>query len=144
MRSHGVPEYPDPGSGGVVPKGSAQQFGVSDSQYQAAQSACQQLLPTGGSFDQQAEQCVSAGDCSPALVQQMLTAQRKFAQCMRSHGVPNWPDPTIGSGGPAPIFNLIPAGITHSQTHSPPMSTKIAECARLDPAPVAMESNWGA
>jgi hypothetical protein len=140
MRSNGVPNYPDPGSDGGLPKGNAQQFGVSDSQLQAAQSNCQHLLPTGGSFQQQAQQCISAGDCPPALVQQMLTADRKFAQCMRSHGVPNWPDPTIGSEG-GPIFNLIPADITHSETHSPPISTKIAECLRLDPAPAGLESN---
>jgi hypothetical protein len=140
MRSHGVPRYPDPGSDGGVPKGGAQTFGVSDSQFLAAQNACQHLLPTGGSFSQQARQCISAGDCPPALVQQMLTADRKFARCMRSHGVPNWPDPTIGSNG-GPVFNLIPAGITHSQTHSAPVSTTIAECERLDPAPAAQESN---
>jgi hypothetical protein len=140
VRSHGVPDYPDPGSDGGVPKGAAQQFGVSDSVFQAAQHDCQDLLPAGGSFEQQARECISAGDCSPALVQQMLTADRNFAQCMRSHGVPNWPDPSIGREG-EPMFNLIPAGITRSQTHSPPISAELAECERLDPAPAAMGSN---
>jgi hypothetical protein len=140
MRSHGVPNYPDPGSNGEVPKGSAQQFGLSNSQFQAAQSDCQHLLPTGGSFQQQAQQCFNAGNCPPALLQQILTAQRKFAQCMRSHGVPNWPDPTLGSEG-RPIFNLIPADITNSQVHSPPIAANMTECQRLDPAPTVMESN---
>jgi hypothetical protein len=140
MRSHGVPNYPDPGSNGDVPKGSAQQFAVSNSQFQAAQGDCQHLLPTGGSFQQQAQQCFNAGNCPQALVQQILTAQRKFAECMRSHGVPNWPDPTLGSEG-RPIFNLIPAGITHSQEHLPPITTEMTECQRLDPAPAAIESN---
>jgi hypothetical protein len=44
MRSHGVPNFPDPPNGGAVPKGSAQQFGVSSSQLQARQTACQQLV----------------------------------------------------------------------------------------------------
>jgi hypothetical protein len=140
LRSRGVPNYPDPGSGGALPKGSAQSFGVSDSQFQAAENDCQHLLPTGGSFEQQSQQCFSAGDCPQALVQQILTAQRKFAQCMRSHGVLNWPDPTISTNG-APIFKLDSVGITHSQTHSPPMLNTINECVRLDPAPVAMASN---
>ena len=140
MRSHGVPKYPDPGSNGEVPKGSAQQFGVSNSQFQAAQSDCQHLLPSGGSLQQQAQQCFNAGECPAALVQQLLTAQRRFAQCMRSHGVPNWPDPTVGSEG-RPIFNLIPAGITHSQEHLPRITTTMTECQRLDPAPAAIESN---
>ena len=140
MRSHGVPNFPDPASNGALPKTSAQSLGVSDSRFQAAQSACQPDLPAASSFQQQAQQCLQAGDCPQALVQQMLTADRAFARCMRSHGVPNWPDPTVGSEG-RPVFNLVPAGITHSQTHSPPISTKLAECGRLDPAPAALESN---
>lgn len=137
MRANGVPRYPDPASDGQLPKGGAQAFEVSDSQYQTAQRTCQHLLPTGGSFDQQAHECIGAGDCPPALVQQMLTADRKFAQCMRSHGVPNWPDPTIGANG-GPIFKVSGVGITHSQTHSPPMSNTITACLRVDPAPAAL------
>jgi hypothetical protein len=137
MRANGVPKYPDPASGGQLPKGDAQAFGVSDATYQAAQRTCQHLLPTGGSFDQQSHECIEAGDCPPALVQQMLTADRKFAQCMRSHGVPNWPDPTIGANG-GPIFKVSATGITHSQTHSPPMENTITACMRTDPAQVAM------
>src|ERR1700683_3556785 len=53
MRSQGVPNYPDPDSSGQLPKGDAQQFGVSTSRYQAAQQACQHLLPTGESLHQQ-------------------------------------------------------------------------------------------
>ena len=53
MRSHGVPTYPDPNSSGQLPKTDAQLLGVSTSQYQAAQHACQHLLPTGGSIQQQ-------------------------------------------------------------------------------------------
>jgi hypothetical protein len=47
MRSNGVPNFPDPPSSGRVPKTSAQQLGVASSQYQAAQNACQHLLPVG-------------------------------------------------------------------------------------------------
>ncbi len=96
MRSHGVPNYPDPDSNGQLPKETAQQLGVSPAQFNAAQRACQHLLPntgsTGstGSFDQQEQQCYTAGNCPPALVQQMLTVGRKFARCMRSHGVSNY------------------------------------------------------
>ena len=133
MRSHGVPSFPDPGSDGQLPKTGAKQLGISDSQYQSAQRTCQRLLPTGGSFQQQVGQCMLASDCPPALVHQMMTIDRKFAQCMRSHGVPNWPDPTIGSEG-RPIFDLTRVGITHSQTHSPPMSNTITECQRLENA----------
>jgi hypothetical protein len=131
MRSHGVPNYPDP-SGGSLPKGDAQAFGVSSTVFSAARSACQHLLPTAGSFQEQASQCMLAGDCPPAVVAQMMAIDLKFAQCMRSHGVPNWPDPTIGPQGPG--FRLSKVGITHAQTHSAPMSNTIAECQSLEGA----------
>lgn len=142
MRSHGVPNYPDPDpdSSGQLPKGDAQQFGVSTSQYQAAQQDCRHLIPIAGSLHQEEHQCMQNSDCPSSLVQRMLTADRKLARCMRSHGVPNWPDPSLSAEG-RPVFNLVPAGITHSQTHSQPISGKLGECGRLDPAPAAMESN---
>jgi hypothetical protein len=137
MRANGVPKYPDPDSTGRLPKGDAQSFAVSVATFQSAQRACQHLLPTGGSFDEQSHECIQAGDCPPALVQQMLTADRKFAQCMRSHGVANWPDPTLDPNG-VPIFKVSAAGITHTQTHSPPMSNTITACLQVDPAPAAL------
>jgi hypothetical protein len=129
MRSQGVPNYPDPDSSGQLPKGDAQQFGVSTSQYQAAQQACQHLLPTGGSLHQQEYQCMQDSDCPPALVQQMLTADRKLAQCMRSHGVPNFPDPTTDSNGP--VFNITNAGISDAASHTSQFAAKLDECSRL-------------
>jgi hypothetical protein len=108
MRSHGVPNFPDPDSSGQLPKGDAQQFGVSTSQYQTAQQTCRHLLPTGGSLQQQEHQCMQNSDCPAALVQQMLVADRKLARCMRSHGVPSFPDPTADSDGP--VFNITKAG----------------------------------
>jgi hypothetical protein len=85
MRSHGVPKYPDPSSSNKLanglPKVSVQQLGVSTSQYQAAQNACAHLLPNGGQETQHQSQ-------------RDLDAMRAYAQCMRSHGVPTWPDPT--------------------------------------------------
>ena len=132
MRSHGVPNYPDP-SDGQLPKGDAQAFGVSSSVFSAAQVACLHLLPPAGSFEEQASQCTLVGNCPPALVQKMMATDRKFAHCMRSHGVPNWPDPTIGPQG-SPEFRLSKVGITHAQTHSAPMSNTITECQRLEGA----------
>jgi hypothetical protein len=132
MRTHGVPNYPDPDSHGNLGKTSAQQLGVSSSAFNAAKSACQSLLPNtiGGSFDQQVRQCYTAGVCPQALVQQMMTRGRTFAQCMRSHAVPKWPDPTLDSQG-RPFFNLSGAGFTHSQWHSDPIRSKAQECDRL-------------
>ena len=139
MRSNGVPNYPDPNSNGTPPKTSAQELGISGSQLQAAQRACQHLLPnTSGSFITSFEQCVATSDCPQALVRQAMTKMLTFARCMRSHGVPNWPDPTIGRGG-APFFDVTSHGLTHAQTHSSQMESKFRECQRVaGGAPILM------
>ena len=138
MRSHGVPDFPDPLGSGEVPKGSAQEFGVSSSRYQAAQTACQHLYPTtGGSggvlTKDSLGQCEETGDCPQALVQQAMTALRTYAQCMRSHGVPNWPDPTIDSEG-RPGVNLV--AITGTNWNSPQISNKMQDCYHVMPVGV--------
>jgi hypothetical protein len=138
MRSHGVSNFPDPTSGGELPKVSLQQLGVSTTQFQEAQTACQDLRPTGGSLRQQAN-CLMVGDCPPAEVQQMLSAERKYARCMRSHGVSNWPDPTINSQG-MPVFDVTKAGIDRQFVHSSLFISPNRECQRLTGgAPVPRE-----
>jgi hypothetical protein len=89
MRSNGVTNYPDPNSRGVIPKESPQQLGVSSSQFQSAQNACQHLLPNGGNGPNQTQL-------------QLARAQGlRFAQCMRTHGVA-LPDPDSGGQIPDP------------------------------------------
>jgi hypothetical protein len=130
MRSHGVPTYPDPDSSGTLPKPNAQALGVSTAQFNAAQTACQHLLPTtGGSLTASSlQQCYMADVCPQGLVQQAVNQGLKFARCMRSHGVPSWPDPTIDSEG-RPAFNIrVP------RPNPPKVSTAINECERLERA----------
>jgi hypothetical protein len=129
MRSHAVPSFPDPDSSGQLPKGDAQQFGVSTSEYQAAQHACLHLLPAAGSLQQQEHQCMQNSVCPETLVQQMLTADRLLARCMRSHGVSNFPDPTAESDGP--IFIISKAGISDAESHSHQFEATLDECERL-------------
>jgi hypothetical protein len=90
MRGHGVPNFPDPDSKGRIEitsgkSASGQPTGVdvNSPQFKRAQKACQKLLPNGG---------------RPSAAQQAKEQQAalKFAQCMRSHGVPNFPDPKAG------------------------------------------------
>jgi hypothetical protein len=135
MRSHGMPGYPDPSGSGALPKTSPQRLGVSSAQFNAAQRTCQHLLPSTASVQQQTQQCMLTGDCPPALVRQILTAELNFARCMRSHGVPNWPDPSIDSEG-RPDFNVSARGI--NPHHSPQINSKIGECQRLTPSPVPL------
>jgi hypothetical protein len=128
VRSHGVPNYPDPDRNGTLPKASPQRLGVSSSRFNAARGACQHLLPTtGGSLTATSlRQCYLALDCPQALVQHALTAGRVFSRCMRSHGITNWPDPSIDSEG-RPLFNInVPRPVP------PRYNTAMNECERLD------------
>jgi len=90
MRSHGVPNFPDPSASGQInvdfayggKDGSPASAGIdrTSPQYISADQTCRHLLP--------------GGVPTPAQNQQALAKELKFAQCMRSHGVPNFPDPT--------------------------------------------------
>jgi hypothetical protein len=115
MRAHGVPGFPDPDSNGTIPKGSAQQYGVGDSQYQTARTACADLLPDSGGVSQ-------------AVIQQAMDGMRRFAQCMRSDGMSNWPDPTTDRAG-YPNFYLQ----GQIDEHAPQIVAKIQACQHLVP-----------
>jgi hypothetical protein len=85
MRSHGVPNFPDPqGIGGRSLKETVQQLAASNPRFQAAQRACNHLLPNGGSGPQETAQ----------QTRTRLADELSFARCMRSHGVTRFPDPT--------------------------------------------------
>jgi hypothetical protein len=132
MRSHGVPNFPDPGSNGEIRKGTAQQLGVSTSVLQAASQTCGHLLPH------------SDTGRTAAATQQEWSGMLNFARCMRSHGVPNWPDPTHYPPRPTdPTFNL-PASIQPI----PQITSKMQECLRLVPDNAVVghidNDNWAA
>lgn len=133
MRSHGVPNFPDPDSSGQLPKPDARQFGVSSTQLRATQQACRHLLPkTGRAIDAgSVQQCMDADDCPRALVQQVLTEERSFAQCMRSRGLPNWPDPVTDSQG-RPVF-AISISKDGFNPYSKPIWAKGNQCSHLMP-----------
>jgi hypothetical protein len=89
MRSHGVPDFPDPTNGRLMlqfKKGSSSTLDPNSPQFKAASQACKSLAPGG---------LGSGQTVSPQAQAQAL----KFARCMRSHGVPNFPDPTFSGGG---------------------------------------------
>ncbi|MGD0559515.1 MAG: hypothetical protein ABSA93_31650 [Streptosporangiaceae bacterium] len=77
IRSHGVPDFPDPSANGNVQISGNE--GVSQSVMQAALQACSALQP-GGTSGVSSAQNIAEG--------------LNYAKCMRSHGEPNWPDPS--------------------------------------------------
>lgn len=122
LRAHGVPSFPDPQAGEVHAKvPSAQALGVADSVLGSAAGACRHLLPPG------------ADDVFPASeARLLLIGMRSFSRCMRSHGVPRWPDPVVDAQG-RPLFRLSAEGFTRRQAHAPQITHTIAECQRLLP-----------
>ena len=130
MRSHGVPNFPDPSGSGAVPKTSPQRLKVSGSQFQTAQRACQHLLPRTVN-NSTLEQCEAAGICTRAETQLMLNAGLRFAGCMRSHGLPKWPDPTSDPQGR--VAFAISVSKDGFDPHSPRIEAKANECGHLMP-----------
>lgn len=92
MRTHGVPDFPDPNSNGNFLDKQGVLNGVpgidqGSSLYQKANKACLHLLPNGGEH-------------TAAEQQQAVAELLKYAECMRSHGISDFPDPTtVGNGG---------------------------------------------
>ena len=80
MRSHGVPAFPDPTT---APRAFKTAFNTRAPAFQSAATACRHLLPGGGQPNQ-----------SAAHSQAQIAAMLAFARCIRSHGFPNFPDPT--------------------------------------------------
>ena len=86
MRSHGVPQFPDPGSSAGAAFGPRSALKSSPA-FQSAESKCNKLVPGGGP-SATAAPAASAGDLHAALV---------WAQCVRKHGEPNFPDPSTSA-----------------------------------------------
>ena len=86
MRSHGVPNFPDPDARGTLTITVSPALDPSSPLFQKAEADCQKLLPAGKPL-------------SAARQQQMKARMLAFAACMRSHGFPHYPDPKFGPGG---------------------------------------------
>lgn len=97
IRAHGVPNFPDPTSstGGGVQIRQSQRSGSGASTevngvplngpaFQAAMQKCRKYLPNGG-------------HPPPGGLAAARQNALKFAACMRSHGLSNFPDPQVAS-----------------------------------------------
>lgn len=92
MRSHGVPNFPDPSNDGGL---SLVGTGVNRNSpaFKSASQACQSLMP---------------GGVGPSGQQSNLSRAQALAlaKCMRAHGVPNFPDPDASGAIPPGSVNL--------------------------------------
>lgn len=109
VRAHGVPNFPDPGSPVGGPNSSINEQAPA---FVSAERTCDKLTdnpqPKG----------------SPLPEAQRIAALKQ-AQCFRTHGVPNFPDPTFPSTGGL----FIPAG-SGVNPQSPAFKQASAACGR--------------
>jgi hypothetical protein len=90
MRTHGEPGYPFP----IPEPGNAVAFKITpgshlvpgSARYQAAHKACGRLL-------------AGRTGLPPGLAERAASAMLRYATCMRSHGVANFPDPVSNGKG---------------------------------------------
>ena len=92
MRAHGVPNFPDPTGGQIdlrvqqTPSGmSVNGVQVNGPGFRTAMKSCQSYLPNGGK--------PTAAQTAKAKSQALA-----MSKCMRTHGVPNFPDPQFQTG----------------------------------------------
>ena len=90
MRANGVPQFPDPkpvsGGGMTLSIDGRRGLDPDSPLFKAAEKKCQKYMPNGGKVD-------------PAAQAKAQAEMLKFSACMRSHGLPNFPDPTFSGGG---------------------------------------------
>jgi hypothetical protein len=125
MRSNGVPNFPDPTASGLFRVGAG--MDRSSPAFRAAQAKCHKLMPGGG---------IGSG---PPPSAQTLAHYLKVAQCMRRHGVYDFPDPRtsvpsnpFGSGGAGVISDIEGVILVFPSTideQSPVFTRASAACA---------------
>lgn len=128
MRAHGLPNFPDPKAGGGFLFHTGAGADPSSPAFKAAQTKCKKFLPPGPG---------SGAPPSAKTLAHFLTV----AQCMRRHGVPEFPDPrttapsnpraALGAGGGVisdieGVIFIFPGRIDQQ---SPAFTRAAAECA---------------
>lgn len=129
MRAHGISSFPDPEKNGAINIGGTG-LNPQSPAFQAAQRACQKYEPDDGQ------------------PQEMSAAERKkavaFAECMRTHGQPDFPDPVLGAAsGSTPVLSL--AGMQFEagpglNPRSPGFEQAAARCGIHLPQPGAKQA----
>ncbi len=107
MQSHGIKDFPDPGPNGTlsITAGQGSDLNPNNPLFAQAQNDCQHLMP------------------QPTAAQkaQAIKNGLKMAQCMRAHGIKDFPDPTSSGairiqGGPNSDLNPSDPLFQHAQS----------------------------
>jgi hypothetical protein len=114
MRSHGVTDFPDPTTGGGIdlPRG----LNPESPAFRSARQTCKQFLP-----NKAGPPATSASDRAAAL---------DLSRCMRSHGVPQFPDPAFSPPGNAQSVLVLRGMVFAIPASVDPQSPAFRQAAR--------------
>ena len=115
LRAHGVPNYPDPNASGQEPAGAKQLTFAPRGQ--AAAAACSYWGRRIHNDDAAQNQAVRV-------------EYVRFAQCMRAHGLPSFPDPANAEGRVEFVLSASQDGF---DPHSPQVLAKARQCESVLP-----------
>jgi hypothetical protein len=121
MRSHGVSNFPDPaqGSGGAG-------FAISATPGSSTLTVDGAAF-AGPAFESAVKACklFGGGTAPPPVTASQKQAAVAFAECLRKHGVPNYPDPTFPASG-----GIAQTSGTSINRDSPAFQHAVAVCNR--------------
>ena len=123
MRSHGVPNFPEPQTTGSGVRLNLTPAIANSPKFKSAMKHCRSLLPNGG--------------VGPTITPADKADYLKGVACMRSHGYPNFPDPTFSNNQ---VRFVVPANIDQN---SPKFKQVVATCEHLVPAGLPYSDNGG-
>jgi hypothetical protein len=141
MRAHGVPDFPDPGSdnagnsGTTGNTGSGQQAppGKLDvNGHVLAESS--QVIDAAYTTCQKYEEALEGPRISAAQLVKLKAGALAYAECVRAHGVPDFPDPTVETGpggrgaGITPPYGSGASAVAHD---TPALRAAIKTCGPL-------------
>jgi hypothetical protein len=112
MRSHGITNFPDPSSNGGVSISQGSGVNVNSPGFQKAQNACAKFAGNTGTPAEQAQ------DENDLL---------RYANCMRSHGISNFPDPVRTIAG---AYGFV---FVNMDTTTPAYQAAHQACKNLEP-----------
>lgn len=118
MRSHGIADFPDPSASGAFSihgAGSSSDLNRDNPTFQAADRSCRRYSP------QQ--------NVTPAQHAALERVYVRFARCMRSHGVGDFPDPVTGSGGSVGFY--FRGGSNDLDSNNPAFRQGVESCQRI-------------
>lgn len=123
MQTHGVPDFPDPGATGrtVIKGGPTSDLSPTSPAFKKAQRDCRKYS--------------TQGHMTPAQEAQARADALKFSQCMRKHGVPDFPDPTFtGTGGGIRIsIHSSPGSTPNLNPNAPTFQAAQKACQKYTP-----------